>query len=158
MHDMFEAVRDLYDTAIMDRGRAPRHAGRPDAFDATARSDNPMCGDRVDVFVSLDPAGAVRDTRFVARGCAVCIASADLMTEAVAGRSPDAVRSLAAEVTTMARTGAYPDYPGDPTVAALQPLSAVHTYPSRITCVTLPWSALVSALDSVPAGQETGRE
>ena len=141
---MFEDVRDLYSDVILDHGRAPRHASRPAGFDASARGDNPMCGDRVTVFVRR--AGErVDEAGFEARGCELTKASADLMCEAVAGRPATDVRRMAAEVEAMARTGQCAAC--DAALHGLKPLSAVHEYPSRVRCVTLPWTALVAALD-----------
>ena len=141
---MFDDVRDLYSAEIRQHGRTPTHAQRPDAFDAQARGDNPMCGDRVTVFVrrageSVDAVG------FEARGCEITVASADLMCEAVAGRTPGDIRRMAGDVETMARTGLCEEC--EAALQALKPLSAVHEYPSRVRCVTLPWAALVAALD-----------
>lgn len=139
---MFDDVRALYSDAILAHARAPRHAGRPEGFDGQAKGDNPMCGDRVTVFVRHGAGGVVAEAGFEARGCELTRASADLMCEAVAGLAEADVRSMAGQVDQLARTGACPAC-GE----ALQPLSAVHEFPSRIRCVTLPWAALVAALD-----------
>ncbi len=103
-----------------------------------------MCGDRVTVFVRR-AGDAVDEAGFEARGCEITVASADLMCDAVAGRSAADVRRMAGEVETMARTGLCEDC--EAALHALKPLSAVHEYPSRVRCVTLPWAALVAALD-----------
>lgn len=142
---MFEDVRDLYSDAIRAHSRAPRHAVRPEGFDASARGDNPMCGDRVTVFLRRS-GGGVAEAGFEARGCELTTASADIMCDLVGGKDASAVRRMAADVGVLARTGRCPECE-----AALQPLSAVHGHPSRLRCVTLPWSALVAALD----GKET---
>jgi nitrogen fixation NifU-like protein len=84
---MFEDVRDLYSAEIRLHGRTPGHAVRPAGFDAQARGDNPMCGDRVTVFVRRG-GGGVEAAGFEARGCEITIASADLMCEAGAGPPP----------------------------------------------------------------------
>jgi nitrogen fixation protein NifU and related proteins len=144
---VFEDVRDLYSDTILEHGRRPRHAGRPEGADREARGDNPMCGDRVTVFVR-QAAGQVAAAGFDARGCDLVKASADLMCEAVVGRSPLDIRALAAQVETMARTGTCPDC--NAAMEALKPLSAVHEYPSRLRCVTLPWQAVVAALETAP--------
>lgn len=155
---MFDDVRDLYSEAILAHGRAPTHAGRPQGWDRSARGDNPMCGDRVTVFVRRTGPGVqagVIAAGFEARGCELVKASADLMCDAVAGRPADAVRDLASEVEAMARSGQMPEWTEAecPHCAALRPLSAVHEFPSRIRCVTLPWTALVTALDGIEAGE-----
>lgn len=143
---MFDDVRALYNEAILSHSRAPRHATRPAAFDSQAHGDNPMCGDRITVFVRRN-GGAVAEAGFEARGCELTRASADLMCDAVAGISSGAIRRMASEVEAMARTGRCEACSAD--MDALKPLSAVHEFPSRIRCVTLPWTALVAALDSV---------
>ncbi len=142
-------VRDLYQEVILEHGMRPRHAGRPERFDATAKGDNPMCGDRVEVFFSYGPDGRIVDPRFDARGCAISIASADLMAEAVVGLAPEGARQVFARFRDMARTGACPAcdaQEGDATMAMLRPLAGVHDYPSRVKCATLPWHALMAAL------------
>ena len=145
---MFDDLKNLYSDEIRQHGRSPTHARRPDTFDSQARGDNPMCGDRVTVFVRRD-GPAVAEAGFEARGCEITVASADLMCEVVQGRDDAHIRRMADEVAAMARTGRCEAC--DAALAALAPLSAVHEYPSRIRCVTLPWQALVAALD----GQET---
>ena len=138
---MLDDVRDLYSDAILAHARRPAPRGRPEGATGEARGSNPMCGDRVDVFVRMD-GGRVAASGFEARSCDVCAASSDLMCGAVAGLDRDAVRSLARDVGEMARTGHGAACP-----EPLQPLSAVHEYPSRLRCVTLPWSALVEAME-----------
>ena len=138
---VLDDARDLYSDAIRGHARHPAHRGRPEGATGEARGSNPMCGDRVDVFVRMD-GGRVATSGFEARSCDVCAASSDLMCDAVPGLDLDAVRGLAHEVGEMARTG---DGTGCP--ETLQPLSAVHEYPSRLRCVTLPWSALMEAME-----------
>ena len=144
---MFEDVRDLYSDVILAHGRHPRHAARPDGADGEARGDNPMCGDRVTVFVRRQ-GETVAAAGFEARGCDLVKASADLMCESVAGLSPLAIRAMAAQVEVMAKTGLCPDCGA--AMEALKPLSAVHEYPSRLRCVTLPWQAVIAALETTP--------
>lgn len=149
MSDSFDDLRDLYQEVILDHGRHPRH-GKPLAtFDATAKGDNPMCGDRVQVWLQFGPDETIAAAGFEARGCAISIASADLMAETVQQRSRTDARALFAAFREMARTGICPHC--DATLAEpldrLAPLSGVHEYPSRVKCATLPWHALIAALD-----------
>jgi nitrogen fixation NifU-like protein len=142
---MFEDLRDLYQDVIMDHGRKPRHGRRLETFDAQAKGDNPMCGDRVTVFVRRDD-GIVADVGFEARGCAISIASADLMAEAVVGLGSDAIESLARRFAAMAKSGDS----SDPDLQTLRALGGVAEYPSRVKCATLPWAALTAALAAKP--------
>ena len=137
----FDELRDLYQEVILDHGRKPRHARRLEVFDATAKGDNPMCGDRVQVWVRRN-GDAIAEAGFEARGCAISVASADLMAEAVAGLSPAAAREMCAAFAEMVRTGE-----GSAALELLRPLAGVHEYPSRVKCATLPWHALLAALD-----------
>ncbi len=141
---MFDDLRDLYSAEIRAHGRSPTHARRPDGFDAAAKGDNPMCGDRVQVFVRR-AGDAVAEAGFEARGCEITVASADLMCEAVQGQPQHHIRAMAEQVTAMARTGRCEAC--DAALQRLHPLSAVHEFPSRVRCVTLPWDALLAALD-----------
>ena len=97
--------RDLYQEVILEHGMRPRHAGRPERFDATAKGDNPMCGDRVQVWVKFAGDGRIAHTGFDARGCAISVASADLMAETVEGRDKTDTRSLFAAFREMAALG-----------------------------------------------------
>ena len=145
MADNFDDLRDLYQEVILDRGRHPRHGQKLDAFDATAKGDNPMCGDRVQVWVRYNADSTIADTGFEARGCAISVASADLMAETVQGRSKADTAALFATFRDMVRSGVCPAC--DTAMEQLAPLSGVHEYPSRVKCATLPWHALIAALD-----------
>lgn len=142
---MFDDLRDLYQDIILDHGRNPRHGRRLAVFDVTASGDNPMCGDRVQVWLRRDDAGRVEQVGFEARGCAISIASADLMAEVAAGLGGGEIRVLADKFRDMARTGAVAD--DDVALERLKPLAGVHEYPSRVKCATLAWHALLAALD-----------
>lgn len=143
---MFDDLRDLYQEVILDHGRRPRHAGRLIAADATAKGDNPMCGDRVQVWVKYAPDGTIERTGFEARGCAISIASADLMAEVVEGQTPAHAHAIARQFRDLVRTGVASG-DAEPALERLRPLSGVHEYPSRVKCATLPWHALLAALD-----------
>lgn len=146
--DNFDDLRDLYQEVILDHGRRPRHAQKLERFDATAKGDNPMCGDRIQVWVSTED-DAIRRVGFEARGCAISVASADLMAETVQGRPIADTRKLVEAFREMARTGACPQCGGglDEPLERLAPLSGVYEYPSRVKCATLAWHALMAALD-----------
>lgn len=141
---MFDDLRALYSDTIRQHGRHPVHAGRlPDA-DGSAKGDNPMCGDRVTVFIRRTET-TISQASFEARGCEISLASADLMCDAVAGQALERIRGLAGEVEAMAQTGQCDVC--DAVMTRLQPLAAVHDFPSRVKCVTLPWRALIAAID-----------
>lgn len=146
--DNFDDLRDLYQEVILAHGRKPRHGVKLEDFDATAKGDNPMCGDRVQVWLKFN-GDAIDRAGFEARGCAISVASADLMVETVQGRAKTDTRALFAAFREMAKTGTCPDCDAalaEP-IERLAPLAGVHEYPSRVKCATLPWHALIAALD-----------
>jgi nitrogen fixation NifU-like protein len=140
----FDDVGDLYQDVILRHSRAPTHMHRLEPFDATAFGDNPMCGDRCEVRVRYAEDGSLHQVAFEGRGCAISMASADLMAEAATGRTTRDVRTLAEDFFAMVRSGDAGAATG--AMAALKPLSGIAEYPSRIKCATLPWAALLAAL------------
>jgi nitrogen fixation NifU-like protein len=140
----FDDLRDLYQETILSRSRHPRHGERLAAFDASAKGDNPMCGDRVQVFVKRAPDGTIAETGFEARGCAISIASADLMADAVRALSPAQTATLFERFRALVQTGKGEGEALEP----LLPLAGVHEFPSRVKCATLPWHALLAALNT----------
>src|SRR3954451_14448686 len=99
---MFDDLRDLYQEVILDHGRKPRNFRRLEDADRSARGDNPMCGDRLELFLKLAPDGSIADAAFLGRGCAISTASASLMTEVVKGKSPEAAQVLSGRFRTLA--------------------------------------------------------
>lgn len=146
---LFDDLRDLYQEIILDHGRKPRNFRRLDDADATARGDNPMCGDRIELFLRRSPDGTIADAAFQGRGCAISTASASLMTETVKGKTADQARDLGAAFRELAMTGTCPDCGAAlaEEMERLAPLSGVHEFPSRVKCATLPWHTLNAALD-----------
>ncbi|UFN49340.1 SUF system NifU family Fe-S cluster assembly protein [Roseomonas sp. OT10] len=148
---MFDDLRDLYQEVILDHGRKPRNFRRLDDADRTARGDNPMCGDRMTLWVKLD-GDRLADVAFEGKGCAISMASASLMTETVRGKTEAEAHELAAKFRELAMTGTCPDC--GPALAdemeRLQVLGGVAEFPSRVKCATLAWHTLNAALDSRP--------
>ena len=145
---MFDDLRDLYQEVILDHGRKPRNFRRLEDADRSARGDNPMCGDRMELFLKLTPDGAIGDAAFQGRGFAISMASASLMTEVIKGKAPEAAQALGARFRDLAMTGTCPDCGADiaEEMERLQPLSGVHEFPSRVKCATLAWHTLNAAL------------
>ena len=129
---------ELYQSIIMGRSKNPLHAGKPEIFDAEGEGDNPMCGDRVHIYVQRDGTNVFHESR----GCAIMIASAELMADAVAGLSAEQIAQRRAAFEAVVNTGEK-----DPDLGELNALAGVSEYRSRIRCATLPWSALGQAME-----------
>ena len=139
-------LRDLYQEVILDHNKRPRNFGSIEGG-SHAAGHNPMCGDRVSVYVRMD-GGKVAEARFTGNGCAISKASASMMTEAVTGHTPEEVRDMFSTFQDMVTGKTNPD---DEKVGKLVVLSGVSEYPSRVKCAMLAWHALQAAI----AGAET---
>ncbi len=142
-----EASEELYQDLILERARAPRHGSLLACHDAEAEGDNPLCGDRLTLQLRRDRAGRIEAVGFAARGCAISVASADLMADAVGGLDADAARALSAAFEGMISTGVVP---ADTAFGGLRALAGVHEYRARRRCATLAWTALGAALRAPP--------
>jgi nitrogen fixation NifU-like protein len=135
-------LKELYRDVILDHNRHPRNFGRIEPADGRAEGHNPLCGDRLSVFVRME-GERVADIRFEGKGCAISTASASLMTEAVKGRDRTAIRALFDKVhALLTRADAAPDGLGK-----LAALSGVREFPVRVKCASLCWHTLNAALE-----------
>jgi nitrogen fixation protein NifU and related proteins len=132
----------LYREIVLDHSRHPRNQRRPARFDREAEGHNPLCGDKVHVYLQLD-AGNIQDIAFEASGCAICLASASLMTETVHSRP---IHDARASIDRFERALANDN--GEGLSGDLAAFGGVSRYPSRIRCATLPWKTLRAALDA----------
>jgi nitrogen fixation NifU-like protein len=135
-------LKELYRDVILDHNRRPRNFGRLEPPAHSARGHNPLCGDELTVFATLDGErlGAVR---FEGSGCAISVASASLMTEAVTGKT---VREAEALFEEMHDLLTRPDAAAGPQLGKLAALSGVREFPARVKCASLCWHTLRAAL------------
>ncbi|HEY5706377.1 MAG TPA: SUF system NifU family Fe-S cluster assembly protein [Terrimicrobiaceae bacterium] len=136
-------IEELYQEVILDHCKRPRNFGPlPDAT-ATIKGDNPSCGDEVELAVRFTPQ-TIDALKFTGHGCAICMASASLMTVKMRGKSPgDAQAAIEAfrNMLTAPEPAEPPSHFGD-----LLVFSAVRRFPQRVKCATLAWRALEQAL------------
>jgi len=144
---MRDDLRDLYQEVILDHGKHPRNRRHPEDATHHAHGDNPICGDRVDVFLTLKD-GVIADAAFEGRGCAISVASASMMTELVAGKTPAAAEALFRGFQALCTGHDDADVPGvEPAdIERLEVMSGVRQFPMRVKCATLAWHALSAAL------------
>jgi len=141
---MNTGLTDLYQEVILDHSRHPRNFGAAEDANRQARGNNPLCGDRVTVYLAVD-GDHIKDAHFDARGCAISIASASMMTEMIKGKTVAEAKSLFDRFHTLV-TGDSGDA-ADEDLAELASLSGVRAFPTRIKCATLAWHAMSAALD-----------
>lgn len=141
------AELDLYQDLVMDHKRSPRHFGTLPAPTHQARGRNPSCGDDLQVMLNVAQ-GRVQDIRFSGQGCAICIASASMMTEAVCGNGVGFAQQLHRRFRAVLTGELEPE---DEHLGKLISLAGVRRYPSRIKCALLGWHALMRALGDSPS-------
>ncbi|MGH8726620.1 MAG: Fe-S cluster assembly sulfur transfer protein SufU [Burkholderiales bacterium] len=137
-------LRDLYQEVVFDHYKKPRNFGCLSNANRKAEGDNPLCGDRITVYLHIED-GLVADVSFEGSGCAISTASASLMTEALKGRSEsDAaklIESFHASLTTPEKERAQ--------LGKLEVLQGVREFPVRVKCATLAWHTANSALKNI---------
>jgi nitrogen fixation NifU-like protein len=135
-------LKDLYREVVLDHNRSPRNFGRLEPADAEADGHNPLCGDRLHLTLRLTD-DRLAELRFEGHGCAISVASASLMSEAVKGRSRAEIDRLYDEVHAMLTGRAQP--PAH--IGKLAALAGVSEFPARVKCASLCWHTLHAALE-----------
>lgn len=141
-------LRDLYQEIILDHGKHPRHFGQLEGANREADGHNPLCGDKVRVYLRVDDAGKIDDVMFDGRGCAISIASASMMTELLVGKTVENGKILMSAFLEMVK-GGDADFEGveEDDIDQLQAMSGVSEFPMRVKCATLAWHTFVAAVD-----------
>jgi nitrogen fixation protein NifU and related proteins len=136
-------LKDLYRDVIVDHNRNPRNFGKLEPADAHADGHNPLCGDRLTVYANLD-GERLDQVKFEGAGCAISVASASLLTEAVRGKTLAEFEHLFEEVHALLTEH---DAVVDPSsLGKLAALSGVREFPARVKCASLCWHTLRAAL------------
>lgn len=156
---MSDELQNLYQRTVLEHCRSPRNFHAMDEPDRVAEGFNPLCGDKVTVYLrtpgneGVPPScedgtpsfpGSIAEISFEAAGCAICLASASMMTELLDGETADQAKQRAEKVLKAFKPGADNGL-GD--LGEIVALGGVRAYPSRIRCVTLPWKTFTAALD-----------
>lgn len=145
---MIDELRDLYQDVIIDHGRRPRNFGQIDGACCQAYGKNPLCGDQIMVYLNHE-GDNITDIKFDGQGCAICTASASLMTEHLQGRTLSYARQIFDIFHKLLTVEGYT--PEDESLGKLIILSGVAEYPARVKCATLAWHTLINALDNSQA-------
>ncbi len=149
---MDSSLRELYQDIILDHSRHPRHFGAlPDATHSH-EGFNPLCGDKVKVYLAVDEQGRIADTSFEGRGCAISVASASLMAEMLKGRSVEEAENLMGGFLQLAKGEDAPGLDADDR-ERLEVMAGVSAFPMRVKCATLAWHAMKAALESEPGAR-----
>ena len=142
-------LKELYQEIILDHGKNPRNLGKFENFNKDAKGHNPLCGDKVHLFLKLDENKNVNDISFEGEGCAISMASASIMTDLMKGKSEKEAKEIIDKFLDMIKEkdDINTNLLEEDEKTKLMSLGGVKNYPMRVKCATLSWHALSSALD-----------
>ena len=142
-------LKELYQEIILDHGKNPRNLRKTDNFNKDAKGHNPLCGDKVHVYLKLDESKKVQDISFEGQGCAISMASASIMTSMVKGKEEHEVKEIVNDFLEMIKEKETLNTKllSEDEKTKLMCLSGVKQYPMRVKCATLSWHTLTSAID-----------
>jgi len=139
-------LRDLYQQVILERYKKPRHRGTTEPVHRYQKGHNPSCGDTIELTVQFNTVGdRIDDVKFEGEGCAIAMASADLMAEAMRGKSRDEALQMVQRFQSMMQ--GKDEFPTE--LRKLNVMQGVAQFPVRIKCATLTWHTLKAALEAV---------
>ena len=151
-------LKELYQEIILDHGKNPRNLRKTDNFTKDAKGHNPLCGDKVHIFLKLGDDKKIEDVSFEGSGCAISMASASIMTDLVKQKNENDAKELIKDFLEMIKE--KPDISNkslsENDKTKLMSLSGVKQYPMRVKCATLAWHTLASAMKD--SKEETNTE
>ena len=144
---MDDSLRELYQEVILDHSRHPRHFGALEGATHTAEGYNPLCGDRVKIYLALDDAGRIGSITFEGKGCAISQSSASLMTDMLTGRTVAEAEKMMGGFLHLVKGEADTGELDADDRERLEVMAGVSAFPMRVKCATLAWHAMKSALE-----------
>ena len=142
-------LKELYQEIILDHGKNPRNLRKTENFNKDAKGHNPLCGDKVHIFLKLSDNKKLEDISFEGQGCAISMASASIMTDLLKGKEEKEVKEIVTDFLEMIKEKdeIKTNLLKDDEKTKLMCLSGVKQYPMRVKCATLSWHTLTSAID-----------
>ena len=147
-------LEQMYQDVILDHSKHPRHFGAMEDATHTGEGHNPLCGDRVKIYLSVDKEGRIADIKFQGRGCAISQASASLMTDMIMGRTVEEAEKLMGGFLHLVK-GEDAGALGPDDRERLDVMAGVSAFPMRVKCATLAWHTMQSALEGGATAAKT---
>ena len=142
-------LKELYQEIILDHGKNPRNKKKCDGFNKDAKGNNPLCGDKVHVFLKINKEKKVEDISFEGEGCAISMASASIMTETIKGKDFNLAKKILENFLDMLKEGSKLNINSLSTDenTTMMSLSGVKRFPMRVKCATLAWHTFIEAVE-----------
>ena len=143
-------LKELYQEIILDHGKNPRNLRKTENFNKDAKGHNPLCGDKVHIYLKLNENKKIEDISFEGQGCAISMASASIMTDLVKGKEEFEVKEIVNDFLDMIKEKdeLKNNILQEDDKTKLMCLSGVKQYPMRVKCATLSWHTLTSAINN----------
>ena len=142
-------LKELYQEIILDHGKNPRNKGQCSGYNNNAQAHNPLCGDKVHIYLKLDNEKKVIDMSFEGEGCAISLASASILTETLKGKDLSFTKKVTEDFLNMVKnkTKITLNSLTEDQITTITSLSGVQQFPMRVKCATMVWHTFLSALD-----------
>ena len=142
-------IKELYQEIVLDHGKNPRNKNKCAGFNKDAKGHNPLCGDKVHVYLKLDKNKKVEDISFEGEGCAISMASASIMTETIKGKEFNVAKKILEHFLNMLKEGSKLGINSlsEDQNTTMMSLSGVKRFPMRVKCATLAWHTFIHAAE-----------
>ena len=142
-------IKELYQEIVLDHGKNPRNKNKCKDFNKDAKGHNPLCGDKVHVFLKLDEENKVEDISFEGEGCAISMASASIMTEIIKGKEFNVAKKILEQFLKMLKEGSKMTINSlsEDENTTMMSLSGVKRFPMSVKCATLAWHTFLNAAE-----------
>ena len=142
-------LKALYQEIILDHGKNPRNKGKCDEFNKDAKAHNPLCGDKVHIYLKLNKKKKVEDLSFEGEGCAISLASASILTDVIKGKDFSTAKKITNEFLNVIKDEKIisTNSLNEDQKTTIMSLSGVKEFPMRVKCATMAWHTFISALE-----------
>tara|TARA_B100002052_G_C15731177_1_gene528707 strand:- start:117 stop:581 length:465 start_codon:yes stop_codon:yes gene_type:complete len=142
-------IKELYQEIILDHGKNPRNKNKLIGFNKNAKGHNPLCGDKIHIYLKLDKDKKVENISFEGEGCAISIASASIMTQIIKGKEFNVAKKILEQFLNMLKEGSKLSINSlsDDENTTMMSLSGVKRFPMRVKCATLAWHTFLNAAE-----------
>ena len=143
-------LKELYQEIILDHGKNPKNKGKCLGFNHEAEAHNPLCGDKVHIYLNLDKENVVKDISFEGEGCAISLASASILTETLKNKDLNLTKNISENFLEMIKNKKklLINSLDEDQITTLSSLSGVQEFPMRVKCATMAWHTYLSALNN----------
>ena len=141
-------LKELYQEIILDHGKNPRNKGICNNFNRDAKGHNPLCGDKVHIYLRLNKEDKIEDLSFEGEGCAISLASASILTDIIKGKHSNVTGKIIENFLNMVKKNELIKINSlnDDQITTIMSLSGVKEFPMRVKCATMAWHTLSTAL------------